>query len=357
MHLCDPMKTKRIKSASFLLLTWILVCSGSCSQKPTVAETNFASSSGEAMIAFYNVENLFDTADNTSTMDEDFTPSGKLAWDNERYQLKLQRIAEVIDTLPGDLPVFVGLCEIENRNVLNDLVSQKLIVSAGYSIIHEDSDDERGIDVAGLYDPNHIKVKHYNYIHVELPSTDDPHTRDILHVDALLDGEEVHFFVNHWPSRGGGQQESEPKRLFVAELLRSEIDKLRKADPNVKVVVMGDFNDHPTDKSIQEVLGAGNNSESDLYNFMLDDHLAGKGSYFYKGEWGALDQLIITPALKNASSGWSANDNDVQVFYNEFLLFTDKEGVSRPDRTYIGERYNDKGHSDHLPVWMKLVKQ
>lgn len=343
-----------MKRVTYFFVLWILICSGSCSQKTSVTETR---TSREAVIAFYNVENLFDTADDPKTMDEDFTPGGKLAWDDARYQLKLQRIAEVIDTLPGALPAFVGLCEIENKKVLEDLVMQKQILTAGYKIIHQDSEDERGIEVACLYNENVLKVKSSRYIHVELPSADDPHTRDILHVTADVDGERVHFFVNHWPSRGGGQAETEPLRMYVAGLLKSEIDQIVKEDAMAKVVVMGDFNDHPTDKSISNVLGAGQGQQSALYNFMLDEHTSGKGSYFYKGEWGALDQFLVTPVLRNADKGWSASDSNVQIFYNEFLLFTDKEGVARPDRTYIGDRYNAGGHSDHLPIWMKLVKK
>ncbi len=339
--------------ACFFVL-WILICSGSCSQNTAVTATG---ATGAAVIAFYNVENLFDTADDPNTMDEDFTPAGKLAWDDTRYQLKLQRIAEVIDTLPGVLPAFVGLCEIENKKVLEDLVAQKEILGAGYKIIHQDSEDERGIDVACLYDEKVMKVKNSRYIHVELPKTEDPHTRDVLHVTADLDGERVHFFVNHWPSRGGGQAESEPFRMYVAGLLKAEIDHIVKEDANAKVIVMGDFNDYPTDKSISQVLGAGQDEKSVLYNFMLDEHTSGKGSYFYKGEWGALDQFMVTPVLRNADKGWSASDSNVQIFYNQFLLFTDKEGVSRPDRTFIGERYNAGGHSDHLPIWMKLAKK
>ncbi len=355
MHLCGNMRNTFLTSSAITLLLGILYSTNSCTQKPTVAEASIQS--GEAVVAFYNVENLFDTSDDPKTMDEDFTPGGKLAWDDNRYQLKLKRIAEVIDTLPGKLPVFVGLCEIENKKVLSDLVKQNLIASADYGIIHQDSEDERGIDVAALYDPKRMNVVGSNYVHVELPSSEDPHTRDILHVHSLLDGEAIHFFINHWPSRGGGQIETEPLREYVAGVLRREIDLLREKDPNVKVVVMGDFNDHPTDKSIKEVLGAGNNKGSNLYNFMTDDHLSGKGSYFYKGEWGALDQFIVTPALSNAATGWLASEDNVGIFYDDFLLFKDKEGVARPDRTYIGDRYNAKGHSDHLPVWMRLTRK
>jgi predicted extracellular nuclease len=336
----------------FVLLTlWVIICSGSCTRsKPMVA----ASKDKQVVVAFYNVENLFDFSDDPTTQDEDFTPSGKLAWDETRYRLKLQRIAEVIDTLPGDLPVFVGLCEIENEKVLQDLTKETLIKNGIYGVIHNDSRDERGIDVAAIYDKQRLKVVDYNYIEVRLPVDSDPFTRDILHVEAIMNEESIHFFVNHWPSRSGGQAESEPLRIYTAQLLKGEVEKLTLANPNVKVIIMGDFNDHPTDKSIAEVLGAGNDSGAALHNFMKDDHLADKGSYFYKGTWGALDQFIVSAALHNAEHGWSSTDDQVGIFYNPFLLFTDKEGVTRPDRTYIGERYNPTGHSDHLPIWMLL---
>lgn len=343
-----------LEKLAVLLILWIVICSGSCTPRKPVTATQHVDG---AAVAFYNVENLFDFSDDPLTQDEDFTPSGKLAWDESRYRLKLKRIAEVIDTLPGELPVFVGLCEIENEKVLQDLTKEPLITRGNYAVIHQNSRDERGIDVAAIYDTQRMKIIGYNYIEVLLPVEDDPYTRDLLHVEAAINGETVHLFVNHWPSRGGGQAESEPLRIFAAQLLKAEVERLRSTDANVKVIIMGDFNDHPTDKSIADILGAGNDANSELYNFMKDDHQSGKGSYFYKGSWGALDQFIVTPALHNAKNGLSATDAQVGIFYNPFLLFTDKEGVSRPDRTYIGERYNPTGHSDHLPIWMVLERK
>jgi len=322
------------------------------------AQHKAASAAGEAAIAFYNVENLFDTIDDPRTMDEDFTPGGKLQWNAARYNEKLLRIAEVMDMLPGDLPVFIGLCEIENRAVLADLVQQPALnqssKKAFYEIIHADSPDERGIDVAALYDPSQFKNARFEYYSIALPDPKDPNTRDILHAQGELGKETVHFFVNHWPSRSGGQMESEPNRIAVATLLKSKVDAVLAQNANAKIVIMGDLNDHPNDKSVYEVLGAKEQPTSTLYNQMYAMHAEGNGSYFYKGEWGALDQMITSVGLMR-SSGWHVDATSAGVLREEKILFRDKDGVARPSRSYAGDAYKG-GYSDHLPVFLKLTK-
>jgi predicted extracellular nuclease len=347
----------------YSLLVWVLLAvvigGGSCQRGVNAGnnEKKVDSNSGnEMIISFYNVENLFDTQDDPAKMDEDFTPSGKLAWTDEKYQLKLDRIAEVFDSLPGELPALVGMCEIENRKVLEDLVKEKSLSKGSYAIVHKDSPDERGIDVAVIYDSTRIHVVNYEYSEVTLPSEEDPYTRDLLYVQAEVGGEKLHVFVNHWPSRGGGQDVTEKNRLKVAALLKSKVEKILAVDPKSKILVMGDFNDHPNDKSISQVLNSGTASSNTLFNYMYDDHLAGKGSYSYKGEWGALDQFMGSSELVGGKSGWVANENSAEVFRREFLLYYDKDGNSKPDRTYIGDRYNAAGHSDHLPIFIRLVK-
>lgn len=312
----------------------------------------------EAMVAFYNVENLFDTLDDPLTMDEDFTPAGKLQWNAKKYSEKLMRISEVIDMLPGELPAFVGLCEIENRNVLNDLVHQSTLngsaKSAYYEVIHADSPDERGIDVAALYDPSRLKDVRFEYYSISLPDPKDPNTRDILHVTCKMGKDEVHFFVNHWPSRSGGQVESEPNRIAVARLLKSKVDLLISENADAKIIIMGDLNDHPNDISVHDELGAKEIPTASLYNQMYAIHASGKGSYFYKGEWGALDQMITSKGLMQ-TTGWHVDAESAGVLRDDKILFYDKDGVARPSRSYAGDSYKG-GYSDHLPAFLKLQK-
>ena len=317
-----------------------------------------ATSGREQLVAFYNVENLFDTIDDPVTMDEDFTPGGKLQWNTVRYSEKLNRLSEVIEMLPGTLPCFIGLCEIENKSVLHDLVKQPALQEPHrkgyYEIIHADSPDERGIDVAAIYDASVLKDVTFQYYTIALPDPKDPNTRDILHVKGKLDDDWIHFFVNHWPSRSGGQAESEPNRLAVANLLKSKVDVVLAENAKAKIVIMGDFNDHPTDKSVHDLLGASEKAGSTLFNHMHAIHVSGNGSYFFKGEWGALDQMITSSGMMK-TAGWHVDEQSGAVMRDEKLLFRDKEGVARPSRSYAGDSYKG-GYSDHLPVFLKLMK-
>jgi len=343
-----------MKTQSFLFLLSIFFAAiNSCA----LAQKKDKGSSEEAIVAFYNVENLFDTIDDPLIIDEDFTPSGKLQWTAPRYAEKLSRISEVIEMLPGELPVFIGLCEIENRSVLNDLVKQRALSKSkveAYEIIHADSPDERGIDIAALYDATRLKNVRFEYYSISLPDPKDPNTRDLLHARGMMGKDEIHFFVNHWPSRSGGQAESEPNRLAVATLLKSKVDAVLSENSNAKILIMGDFNDHPNDKSVYEVLGAKEQTSADLFNQMYAIHAAGNGSYFYKGEWGALDQMITSSGFMQ-TSGWHLEEKAAGVFRDEKILFKDKEGVARPSRSYAGDSYKG-GYSDHLPVYIKLLK-
>jgi predicted extracellular nuclease len=344
----------KTQSNYFLFLA---IMGGLCSC--AIAQHKAKATHDEAIIAFYNVENLFDTIDDPRTMDEDFTPSGKLQWNTSRYNEKLSRISEVINMLPGKLPVFVGLCEIENRAVLQDLVSVPALHDSPkqghYEVIHADSPDERGIDVAALYDASVLKEVSFRYFSIALPDPKDPNTRDLLYAKGKIDGELFHFFVNHWPSRSGGQAESEPNRMAVAQLLKSKVDSVLAVDANARLVIMGDFNDHPVDKSIKEVLGAGESVNGTLYNHMYSIHTSGNGSYFFKGEWGALDQMITSRGLMQAK-GWHVSDTSAGVLRDEKILFRDKEGIARPNRSYAGDSYKG-GYSDHLPVFLKLDRK
>ena len=336
----------------FIMFT--LMVMNSC----TTGHKSVGSKSATAVVAFYNVENLFDTIDDPLKIDEDFTPSGKLQWNALRYNEKLNRISEVMDMLPGELPVFIGLCEIENNSVLQDLVKEPALqVSAkkeNYHIVHADSPDERGIDVAALYDASVLKDVTFQYFTIALPDPKDPYTRDLLYVRGKMDNEWIHFFVNHWPSRSGGQAESEPNRIAVAQMLKTKVDSIIAADAHAQIIIMGDFNDHPVDRSVKEALGASDSQDAVLFNHMYSIHTSGTGSYFYKGEWGALDQMITSHGLMQ-EKGWHVANGSAGVLRDEKILFRDKDGVARPSRTYAGDSYKG-GYSDHLPVFLNLVK-
>lgn len=314
-------------------------------------------------IVFYNVENLFDTENNPLKEDEEFTPVSVKAWDEEKYEKKLQDIARVLSSVnSSDLPEIIGLCEVENKKVLDDLVGVKSIKKGDYSIVHSESPDDRGIDVAFLYCPDNFEVLKYSTIPVIFPFDSSETTRDILYVTGTeRDGETFHFFVNHWPSRSEGQRESEPKRIFAAVTLRKEIDALMNADPQAKIVILGDFNDEPTNRSIYEMLLANNKrknaSDRELFNLMYDQHnISGTGTYVYQGAWNMLDQIIISRSLLRNRSGLHIDYEGGRILKEEWMLYKDPaSGEFVPNRTYGGQEYFG-GISDHLPVYVTFVK-
>jgi predicted extracellular nuclease len=314
-------------------------------------------SSGELEVGFYNVENLFDTINDPLTLDDDFTPTGKLQWNTTRYNQKLASLTKVIGAIaPESGPAILGLCEIENKSVLVDLCDVLKTKGRRYSIVHKDSPDERGIDVAFLYDEKLFTVKGSEWIPVLLDDPKDPNTRDILHVWGKADNELVHFYVNHWPSRGGGQAETEVHRIKAAEELRKSIDGLMAADASVKIICMGDFNDYPTDKSLNTVLRAVLDTDlpGDMINMMWELDSSGLGSYNYRGDWGTLDQFVVSPSLFTEKS-LKADNESVSIIKEEWMLFTKDDKSQVPSKTYAGDKYTG-GYSDHLPVVLRLTK-
>jgi len=340
----------------YILLILIAMMSVACSTQKKINTATVDAST--IRIGFYNVENLFDTLDSPNVQDEDFTPAGKYQWNTARYEKKLVDLATVIDSLPGALPDIMGLCEIENRSVLEDLIRTAPLNQKHYAILHQDSPDERGIDVAVLVNTDVFEVIDTTWIALPLPNKEDPFTRDILHATLRLQNDknraiDLHFFVNHWPSRSGGQEVSEPNRIFAAQQLKAEVDKVKKANPTAGIVIVGDFNDHPDNTSILNTLQAGVDELHPLYNLMWDDHANKLGSYNYKGEWGALDQFIVNREMLSAKMDWKCNEGSAIIYRPKFLLYFDKDGQSKPNRTYAGDKYVG-GYSDHLPVLLEL---
>ena len=306
-------------------------------------------------IVFYNVENLFDTIDTPDVIDEDFTPTGKLNWNASRYQKKLKDLVKVLSSASGSsYPAAIGLCEIENRAVVEDLMKTAEFNKMNYRVVHEESADDRGIDVAFAYNPKVMSELYHEKMRVRFDFDSKAKTRDILYIKTLAGKDTLHFFVNHWPSRREGQEESEKRRLVPAQMLRAKTDSLRKVNPKAKIIIMGDFNDYPDNKTMIEVLNCAPGSGSGLTNLTYHLHKAGTGSYNYKGEWGMLDQFIVSDGILNSPKGWSATDTSAAVFGADWLLYTDKKsGEKSPSKTFGGSNYFG-GYSDHLPIILHL---
>jgi endonuclease/exonuclease/phosphatase family metal-dependent hydrolase len=248
-------------------------------------------------IVFYNVENLFDTEDDPRINDEDFLPGSRQQWTHERYQMKLEQLSRALSWTDEELPALIGLSEVENEAVVQDLATTGRLKEVGYGVVHFDSPEERGIDVALLLDPRRAAVIHSEKLPIDLGGD---RTRDLLYAHLNMAGDtDLHVFVGHWPSSREGQVESEPKRMAVASVLRARADELLRFDPNAHVVIMGDLNDGPTDRSIQEGLRATctTSATADLFALMCLEDLRAHGSYQYQGEWEYLDQFIVSRAM------------------------------------------------------------
>ena len=314
-------------------------------------------------IAFYNIENLFDTINQPDVIDEEFLPEGINNWNTKKYYEKLDRLAEVISKIGVDVtpdgPAVIGLCEIENSSVLFDLAAQSKISNRNYQVVHHDGPDLRGVDCALLYNPRYFTITNSQSRRLTIPGRDDFFTRDQLVVSGKFDGEMMHFVVNHWPSRRGGQKRSEPLRIAAAQLTRSIVDSLLAIDPNAKVIVMGDLNDDPVDKSVKKVMNTVDSPEkiapSKMLNPMEKLYRQGIGSLAYRDSWNLFDQLILTPAFigddKSTYKFYRAS-----VFNQPWLL--QKEGAFKgyPWRSFAGGSYLG-GYSDHLPAYLFLIKE
>ena len=308
-------------------------------------------------IMCYNVENFFDCVDDSLTSDEEFTPTGIRGWNYKKYQKKQANIAKVISAIGGwDAPAIVGICEVESRKCLIDLARYSGLKNLRYKFLHHESPDARGIDVALLYQPNLFKPIHDQAITIHFPNAPQSRTRDILFASGIIPtGDTLHVFVCHFPSRLDGELESEEKRTFVASVLRTKVDSIFAANKNPNIVIMGDFNDFPTNASLLEVLKAQplNDSISDkgLYNLMYKLHVEGKGSNKHLGEWGALDQMIVSGSLLNSTNSFFTKQFDAHFFDADFLLENDNTYLGKqPFRTFVGMKYQE-GFSDHLPIY------
>lgn len=322
-------------------------------------------------IAFYNVENLFDTIRDTTIYDEEWTPKGAQSWTAEKYKEKINNLARVISQIGTDEnktpPTLLGVSEVENRTVLEDLINNSQLRKLDYGIVHFDSPDKRGIDVGLLYQKKHFSPTHTSthplYIYDNSKTNKYTgkkgvrvYTRDQLLVTGLLDGEEIHLLVNHWPSRSGGEKRSSPFREAAAALNKKIIDSLYALQPNAKIITMGDMNDGPYNKSIKKVLGAIGDKEKvmplGMYNPMEQMAKDGLGTLAYRDAWDIFDQILLSePFVRKEYDTfrfWKA-----RIFRKPFMVTTTGAYKGYPLRNSNGE----VGYSDHFPVYVYLIKE
>ena len=301
-------------------------------------------------VAFYNLENLFDTQNDPHIFDDDFTPAGDLKWDTTRYTKKLNDQAEIIAEIgkaeTGDSPVLLGVAEVENKKVLNDLIATEALKNRNYAFVHHNSPDERGIDTALLFKKERFEVLESRSYALLLKTAEGlrDFTRDILYVHGKLDGIAMYILVNHWPSRGEGLAESNPKRILAAKRNREIIEEIQAKEPEARIVIMGDFNDDPQSVAVRDHLVS-----TDFYNPMIFLLTRYAGSLTHRGDWYLFDQIILSP-------NWmKAYDNPLKyvksaIFNPAYLAEAAGRFKGNPLRTYAGNTYLG-GPSDHFPVY------
>ncbi len=315
-------------------------------------------------VGFYNVENFFDTIHDLNKMDEDFTPNGTYHYTREIYEQKLHNIATVFQKLGTDVTpdgaALIGMAEVENDRVINDLLSQPELKSRKYKYEWFYTPDERGISVALVYNPKYMKVLHAEPVHVPLETLGQKRpTRDILHVYGILAGDTVHILVNHWPSKSGGEAASAPGRRLAASVDKRIYDSLMKINPATKVIIMGDLNDNPTSEGVVKVLGAKDDKKdvelTDIYNPWIKLYEKGKGTENYQNEWNLIDQIMVSGAfVLNTNNKWKYYKEE--IFAKDFLINKIGQYKGMPHRSFAGPRWIN-GYSDHFPVVTYFIEK
>ena len=312
-------------------------------------------------IAFYNPENFFDTIPGEN--DKEFTPDGINKWNTEKYNKKLDHMSDVISQIGSEMfpggPALIGLSEIENRSVVEDLVNTPKLKLSKYSIVHYESPDKRGVDVALLYRKDFFRLISSRSVRLTIKDKPDWFTRDQLVVSGIFDDELIHVIVNHWPSRSGGEKRSQPLREAAAALTKSIVDSIYKTDPNSKIFVMGDLNDDATDKSVYNVLNAKGKTEDvkkgGLFNPMWKMFKEGIGSLAYQDSWSLFDQIMVSePLLGNDKSTYKFFK--AKVFNASFITQKTGQYAGYPLRTSVGNTWQG-GYSDHYPVYVFIIKE
>jgi hypothetical protein len=365
----------KIKNLIALFIVLFAVSSANAQAKKYIVHT----------VAFYNFENLFDTINGTNN-DEEWLPKGSQNWTSAKYNKKLANLSRVLSEIgtgenPNNSPTFIGGCEIENRRVLEDLIKQPKLINHDYGIVHFDSPDKRGIDVALLYEKKHFKVTSYSNIPlliyrddqkesskkekeevtddqvVEDKSSKRVYTRDQLLVTGFLDGEEINIIVNHWPSRSGGEKKSSPFREAAGALNRRIIDSLIKINPLAKVITMGDLNDGSYNKSVKVEIGAKLKKTElkeprDIYNPFEQMAKEGNATLFYRDSGDIFDQIMVSQQLvfpeTKSFKYWKSG-----IYNKPYLIQTTGQYKGYPLR----HQANEVGFSDHFPVYVYLIKE
>lgn len=319
-------------------------------------------------VVFYNVENFFDTIDDPQVLDEEFSPSGPKRWNSAKYYKKLENIERVlydIAAIDKDYPIVIAVSEIENRAVLEDIVSSPKLAPANYRISHFDSPEARGVDAAFIYRPDVFKLKGAVSVRAIVPQLPDFNTRDISTMWGTIEGEPFYFMAIHWPSRIGGAAASEFKRIAIGEQMRRMKDSVLRIDPATKVVAMGDFNDDPTNRSMVEALGAKPNIKKlepgQFFNPFYEMLRAGEGTLAYQDAWNIFDNIVMTENLATGSTGelklqkapgskyWG------NIFKRTYMLQREGQFKGYALRTYVGNNFMG-GFSDHFPVYIYIGK-
>ena len=341
------MKTNTmLMSALAMLISGLLVVG--CRQK---APENFK-------VAFYNVENLFDTKNDEGIRDGDFTPEGNIVWDQEKYNKKLNDIARVISTIDSvNLPVIIGLAEVENLGVLQDLTTKTRLKDGNYDIVHFESPDERGIDVALLYRRGLFTPLHARPYPLTFDFDKDDKTRDMLYVKGIAGKDDtLHIMVNHWPSRSGGKEKSDPKRMAAAKSVRGVADSIFRFNPHANIIIMGDLNDNPTDDNVYKTLNAkrvnGSTEGQTLYNLAIRKFENGEGTLYWRS-WDLFDQIIVSGNILNGNSNYELRSKDIEILKKDWMLYERRDGKKVPNRTAGRSDYYG-GYSDHLPVFIEF---
>jgi endonuclease/exonuclease/phosphatase family metal-dependent hydrolase len=320
-----------------------------------------------ASIGFYNLENLFDTINDPTINDEEFLPKGKNLWNTPKYISKMANMAKVISELATELNPdgvgILGVAEIENRKVLEDLSAEPLLAKRNYKIVHHNSPDERGIDCALLYQEKYFTLLGSKALKLKLINPKDSSedfTRDILLVSGQLPGgEKLHVMVGHWPSRSGGESKSAPARIAAAQLVRNTIDSLQAIDINAKIVFMGDLNDDPVNKSCSQVVRGRANpkkmDKTDMYNPMYDEFKNGNGTMAFRDAWSLFDQMMVSkPLVSKKVGGWQFFK--AIVWRKDWLITSEGQYKGYPYRTFSNGNFIN-GYSDHLPVYFFILNK
>ncbi len=315
-------------------------------------------------VAFYNLENLFDTINSNGSYDKEFSPEGARQWNGDKYWKKIRNMSYAISQMTTKTtpmgPAIIGVSEIENKTVLDDLVRADAIKKWQLQVVHHDSPDRRGVDVGLLYNPRFFRLLNVTNHTLHIEGKPDFRTRDQMCVYGLLAGEKVAVIVNHWPSRLGGQEQSSYLREAAAALSKEIADSVWRKDPEVGIIILGDLNDDPHDKSCAKVLGAKKNAkdvdgEHGFYNPFWQVLDKGVGSLAYKGAWNLFDQIIISGNLLGKKQGglkyWKC-----EVFNRDFLRDTEGNRQGYPRRTYASGVFLN-GYSDHYPTEIFFTKE